>query len=148
MKDNAHEISEAEFARANRRMARRRAIEPYAVAADYDPSRGMIVVGLNNGTEVRFPADKLEGLPGATAEELSDIEISPAGFDLHFHKLDADFSLPALLDGVFGARKWMAAISGAEGGKPAGERKVLAARNNARPGGGRTKSDHEQNTEE
>ncbi len=134
------EISEAEFARANRRMARRRAIEPYAVAAEYDPSRRMIVVGLNNGTEVRFPADKLQGLTGAKAEELADIEVSPASFDLHFPKLDADFSLPALLDGVFGSRKWMAALLGAKGGKPASKRKVLAARNNGRLGGRRKKA--------
>ncbi|MGO8953461.1 MAG: DUF2442 domain-containing protein [Rhodomicrobium sp.] len=138
-------VSEAEFARANRRMARRRAIEPYAVAAEYDPSRRMIVVGLNNGTEVRFPADKLQGLPGATAEELADIEISPAGFDLHFPKLDADFSLPALLDGVFGSRKWMAEVLGAKGAKPAGKRKVMAARLGGRR---KTARDDEHNTEE
>ncbi|MGO9171683.1 MAG: DUF2442 domain-containing protein [Rhodomicrobium sp.] len=128
MKDNAQEISEAEFERANRRMAKRRATEPFAIAASFDEQRRMIAVSLNNGVEVKFPADKMQGLSGAKPEDLADIEISPAGYGLHFPKLDAGFSLPGLLACVFATRQWMAAISGAKGGKPAGERKVLAAK--------------------
>jgi len=129
------EISEAEFARANQRMAKRRKAEPYAVAAEYDGARNMIAVSLSNGAEVRFPAAKLQGLAGAKADELAHIEIDPAGYGLSFPKLDADFSLPALMQGIFGSRAWMAAILGSEGGKSASPRKVIAARNNGRLGG-------------
>ena len=129
------EISEAEFARANQRMAKRRKAEPRAVAAEYEATRNMIAVSLSNGAEVRFPVSKLQGLAGAAADDLAEIEIDPAGHGLSFPKLDADFSLPDLIQGIFGSRAWMAALLGAEGGKSASPRKVMAARNNGRLGG-------------
>jgi Protein of unknown function (DUF2442) len=129
------EISEAEFARANQRMAKRRKAEPYAVAAEYEAARNMIAVSLSNGAEVRFPVAKLQGLAGAKADELAHIEIDPAGYGLSFPKLNAEFSLPALMQGVFGSRTWMAALLGREGGKSASPGKVIAARSNGRLGG-------------
>lgn len=129
------EISEAEFAQANKRMAKRRKAEPYAVAAEYEAGRNMIVVSLSNGAEVRFPVAKLQGLAGAKADELAHIEIDPAGYGLSFPKLDADFSLPDLMQGVFGSRAWMAALLGSQGGKSVSQRKVMAARSNGRLGG-------------
>jgi Protein of unknown function (DUF2442) len=129
------EISEAEFDRANQRMAKRRKTEPYALAAEYERARNMIAVTLSNGTEVRFPVDRLQGLAGAKADELAQIEIDPAGYGLSFPKLDADFSLPDLMQGVFGSRAWMAAMLGREGGKSASPKKVIAARANGRLGG-------------
>ena len=143
------EISEAELERANRRMAKRRVTEPFAVAASFDEQRRMIAVSLNNGVEVKFPADKMQGLSGAKPEDLAEIEISPAGYGLHFPKLDADFSLPGLLAGVFGTRQWMAALLGAEGGKSVSKRKAMAARSNGRLGGRpKQRAKHGQNTQE
>ncbi len=129
------EISETEFEPANKRMAMRRKAEPNAVAAEYDAARNMIAVTLSNGAEVRFPVAKLQGLAGAKADELAHIEIDPAGYGLSFPKLDADFSLPALMQGVFGSRAWMAALLGSESGKSVSPKKVMAARNNGRLGG-------------
>ncbi len=129
------EISDAEFARANQRMAKRRKAEPYAVAAEYEAARNMVAVSLSNGAEVRFPVSKLQGLAEATAEDLAEIEIDPSGYGLSFPKIDADFSLPDLIQGVFGSRAWMAALLGSEGGKSVSPRKVMAARNNGRLGG-------------
>ncbi len=129
------EISEAEFDRANQHMAERRKTEPYAVAAEYDQGRDMIAVSLSNGAEVRFPVDCLQGLADAKPDELAQIEIDPAGYGLSFPKLDADFSLPDLMRGVFGSRAWMAAMLGAKGGKSASPKKVIAARANGRRGG-------------
>ncbi len=112
------EISEAEFERAHMRSAKRREMEPFAITAEFDKNRGMIAVALSNGVEVRFPAGRMQGLSGARAEDLAVIEIDPDGYGLSFPRLDADFSLPALLDGIFGSRKWMAAVSGAEDREP------------------------------
>jgi len=39
------------------------------------------------------------------------------GLGLHWPKLDADVYVPALLQGVFGSKQWMAAQLGAVGGK-------------------------------
>jgi hypothetical protein len=129
------EISEAEFRAANRRMAERIRKEPRAIAANYDAVRRHIVVSLSTGFEVAFPPERMEGLHRAKPADLEEIEISPAGFDLRFPKLDADFSLPALLEGVFGSRKWMASHLGAKGGQAKTPAKERASRENGKRGG-------------
>ncbi len=129
------EISREEFAKANARMAKLRAKVPHAVAAEYDAERCRVIVTLSTGFEVMFLPSLAQGLEHAKPDELATIEISPAGFGLHFPKLDADLYLPALLEGVFGSRAWMAAQLGAEGGKAASAKKAAAARKNGRLGG-------------
>ncbi len=129
------EISREEFARANARMAKLRAKVPHAVAAEYDAERCRVIVRLSTGFEVMFQPSLTQGLEHAKPDELAAIEISPAGFGLHFPKLDADLYLPALLEGVFGSRVWMAAQLGAEGGKAVSAKKAAAARKNGRLGG-------------
>ena len=129
------EISEAEFERANAHMAKLREKLPHAVAAEYDATRGRIVVSLSTGIEVAFAPDRVQGLQQAIPADLHEIEISPAGFDLHFPKVDADIYLPALLEGFFGSRKWMAARLGAKGGKAVSGKKREAVRNNGKLGG-------------
>ena len=79
------------------------------------------MIDLSTGYEVAFPPGRAQGLERAAPSDLNVIEISPSGFGLHFPKLDADLWLPALLDGVFGPRRWMAARLGARGGKAKGQ---------------------------
>jgi hypothetical protein len=124
-----------EFAAATRRASKRRATEPTAVAARYDRRRGRVVVSLNNGLELAFPPHIAQGLDKATAAELGDIEISPSGFGVHFPRLDAHLYLPALLQGEFGSKRWMAAQLGAAGGKARSAAKTAAARANGQRGG-------------
>ena len=51
----------------------------------------------------------MQGFSGARAEHAAVIEIDPDGYSFSFPRLDADFSLPALLDGIFGSRESIAA---------------------------------------
>jgi len=74
-------------------------------------------------------------MENAKPSDLDVIEISPSGFGLHFPKLDADVWVPALLEGVFGSRRWMAARLGARGGRVKSRAKARAARANGRLGG-------------
>ena len=127
-------ISDAELAAANARMEARREAG-HAVSAHYDRRRARVVVRLSTGVEVAFPAALAQGLAGADAEALSTIEISPSGLGLHWPALDADLSVPDLLQGVFGTRSWMAAQLGARGGRSRSEAKTAAARANGRKGG-------------
>jgi Protein of unknown function (DUF2442) len=90
---------------------------------------------LSTGYEVAFPPHRAQGLERAKPSDLVPIEISPSGFGLHFPKFDADLWLPALLEGVFGSRRWMAAGLGARGGKPKSKAKARAARANGKRGG-------------
>jgi hypothetical protein len=124
-----------EFAAATRRAAERHANEPVAVSARYDRRRDRVVVSLNTGLELAFPPHIAQGLEKATATDLREIEISPSGFGIHFPKLDAHLYLPAMLQGVFGSKSWMAAQLGVAGGMSRSASKAAAARRNGRRGG-------------
>jgi hypothetical protein len=76
-----------------------------------------------------------QGLETATGEQLREIEIDPPGFGLHFPALDADLYIPALLEGFFGSKRWMAARLGELGGKARSAAKARASRANGRMGG-------------
>jgi hypothetical protein len=127
-------ITEQELQQAEQRMASVREAG-HAVSARYDRRRSRIIVVLNTGVELAFPTRLAEGLAGASPEDLADIEISPAGLGLHWPRLDADLYVPALLQGVFGSKSWMARELGAEGGRARTVAKVAASRENGRRGG-------------
>jgi len=130
---------EQEVERATKRAAERLARDPRAVAARYDAGRDALVISLSTGAEVSFPRGNIQGLTQASPSALAKIEITPPGYGLHFPKLDADLWVPALLEGVFGSRAWMAAQLGAQGGKSTSEAKAQAARANGTLGGRPTK---------
>jgi len=124
-----------EFATATRRADKRRATGPIAVAARYDRRRDRVVVSLDSGLELTFPPRIAQGLEHALSADLAVIELSPSGFGIHFPKLDAHLYLPALLQGVFGSKAWMAAQLGAAGGRVRSSAKTAAARANGKRGG-------------
>ncbi len=127
-------ITEHEMQQAEQRMAAVREVG-HAVSARYDRRRSRVVVALSTGVELAFPPRLAEGLADASPENLADIEISPAGLGLHWPRLDADLYVPALLQGVFGSKGWMARQLGAEGGRSRTVAKVAASRENGRKGG-------------
>jgi Protein of unknown function (DUF2442) len=127
-------ITENDLEQAEKRLAALREAG-HAIAARYDRRNSRVVVRLNTGVELAFPAKLAEGLAGASAESLAEIEISPAGLGLHWPKLDADMYVPALLQGVFGSKNWMARQLGAIGGRSRTKAKAAAARENGRKGG-------------
>lgn len=126
--------TERDFTEAGDRMAALRQAG-HAVKARYDRRARRVVVGLNNGVQIAFPAHLAEGLDGASEDDLSEIEITPAGLGLHWPRLDADVYVPALVNGIFGSKRWMAAELGAAGGRASSAAKAAAARENGRKGG-------------
>jgi len=116
-----------EFTAVTRRAAARRASGPIAVAARYDRRRDRVVVSLDNGLELAFPPRIAQGLEHAMPSDFAVIELSPSGFGIHFPKLDAHLHLPALLQGVFGSKAWMASELGAAGGRTRSSAKAAAA---------------------
>lgn len=127
-------VTDRQFEHAERRMQALRQAG-HVVAVRYDRRSSRVIVSLNTGVEVRFPPDLAEGLAGASPKDLATIEISPAGLGLHWPKLDADVYVPALLQGVFGSKHWMARELGAAGGRVRSPAKGAAARKNGCKGG-------------
>jgi hypothetical protein len=128
-------ISNADFEAATHRAEELRKRHSYAVKAYYDQVRNRIVIELANGLEIAFDPRCAQWLEDATAAQLEAVEITPGGLGLYFPRCDADFYLPALLEGLFGTRAWMAARLGSEGGKAKTPAKQKASRNNGKLGG-------------
>lgn len=127
-------ITERQFKQAEQRAQALRS-QGYVTAARYDRSHSRIVVSLDTGIQISFPTRLADGLAGAAPEALADIEVSASGLGLHWPELNADLYVPALLSGVFGTKRWMAAQLGAAGGKSRSLAKAASARENGRKGG-------------
>lgn len=104
---------------------------PLAVRARFDRRSRRIVIELTNGSNFAFPPELAQGLGGASAEALNDIDLSGGGFGLHWPQLNVDLTVPGLLKGVFGTARWMAA----QAGRATSPAKAAAARRNGAKGG-------------
>jgi len=82
-----------------------------AVSGYFEPDSQKIVIEFKNGAEYRFPAKLAQGLENASVSELSDIEISPSGMGIHWPAIDVGFSIPHLLEGIYGTKRWMSSLS-------------------------------------
>ncbi|MEH1873951.1 DUF2442 domain-containing protein [Nostoc sp.] len=85
--------------------------EPRATRAFYDAYLGMIIVFLSNKCMFGFPSEIGQGLAGASVKDLAEVEVTPSGQGLHWKTLDVDLSIPALMNGIFGTKKWMAELA-------------------------------------
>jgi hypothetical protein len=65
---------------------------------------------------------------------LGKIEISPAGWGLHFPRIDADVYVPALFEGIYGSRAWTKQAARVAGSTRS-EVRSAAARENGKKGG-------------
>lgn len=108
-----------------------RATQPHAVSARYDSRSDRIVVELTSGATFAFPPRLVEGLTEATADQLADIELLGGGCGLHWEQLDVDYTVPGLVNNVFGTARWMAARAG----RATSPAKAEAARANGAKGG-------------
>lgn len=112
---------------------------PRAVSARYDRKTRRIVVRLSSGLIVSFSPRDVEGLEDVPPSQLSEIEISPSGFGLHFPTMatdaDADIYLPGLLEGFLGSKTWMASRLGQIGGRSKSADKQAASKANGKLGG-------------
>ncbi|MGD0431939.1 MAG: DUF2442 domain-containing protein [Acetobacteraceae bacterium] len=124
--------TQREFDAATRRGARRMTHSLLAVSARYDRRGERVIITLNNGAIVGFPLSMLPGLSHATAEDLRMITVEEDGYGLHVAPLDADISVPRLLEEQLGSitmrvaqgRAAASRANGRLGGRP---RKARAA---------------------
>lgn len=109
--------------------------EPRAQSARYDRKTGRITIELTNGCSYLFPAHLVQDLSGATDNDLEELNIDGAGFNLHWPRLEADLYVPALIAGVFGTKKWMQSALARAAGSVTSSAKAAAARANGAKGG-------------
>lgn len=125
------EITDVEIEAANQRGRIFRETNPHATAARYDAKADRVIVELLNGATFAFPPRLVEGLQDASTDEIAEVEVIGAGYGLHWESLDLDYSVPGLMNGVFGTARWMAARAG----RATSPAKAAAARANGRKGG-------------
>jgi hypothetical protein len=101
---------ERQYAEAVKRGKEQMKTEPRAKCATYDAAARRLNIELLSGCVFIVPVDLMQGLRGASDEDLADFKLMPRGFDLHWDKLDAQFTVAGLLAGRFGTKKWMAKL--------------------------------------
>ena len=109
--------------------------EPRAKSARFDRRSCRILVEMDNHCLFAFPAKHVQGLEGATLEELADIELLGNGYALHWPRVNADIRIESALAGTFGSRKWMMRLAARNAGERTSEKKASAARANGAKGG-------------
>lgn len=99
------QLTDEQLQLARERADEERRYGAYAVKA-YCKNR-ILVIEMANGSEHHFPIARLEVLSGASDTDIADVAIDPSGLGLHWESIDWDLSLPHLLQGVFGSKRWM-----------------------------------------
>jgi len=111
------------------------AAEPRATAARFNRATRCVAIELANGCSYMFPAGLVQDLQEASDDELADMRVDGAGFNLHWPALDVDLYVPALVSGLFGTRAWMIRELARVAGGTRSPAKTAAARSNGAKGG-------------
>lgn len=134
----SEEEFERQFVEATKRGERILSESTKAIAASYDRETKRLVIDLDNSMTILFPVKFMQGLSGASDDEIAEVEIWGKGLYLHWEKLDADFQIANLMRGIFGTKNWMTRIAaemGKAGGSATTEAKRAASRENGKKGG-------------
>ena len=108
--------------------------DPMAKTIEHIPDLNLLIVGLSNGRRLVLPIEDLQGLGNATHEQLQNYELLGRGTGISFPDFDVDLYVPALIEGVYGNRRWMAEL-GKKGGRAKTEAKRKASQANGAKGG-------------
>jgi hypothetical protein len=114
--------------------AKLRGGEPRAQSVMHVPDLKLLIVGLSNGRRLVLPIEDIQGLDGATLSQIQNYELLGNGTGISFPDLDVDLYVPALIEGVYGNRRWMAQL-GKKGGSAKTEAKRRASKANGARGG-------------
>ncbi len=134
------ELTDAQIEAAEARGGELVEREPRATSAQYDPRTGRVELVLANGCTYGFPVALVQDLQGPASDDLAQVEVDGAGFNLHWPSLDVDLYVPALVSGIFGTRAWMTKELARRAGQAKSPAKAAAARRNGVRGGRPRKS--------
>lgn len=105
-----------------------------AIGVRFDARMKRLHIELLSGVAIAIPIAALEGLSEATSAQIRSVEITGAGYGLHWPSLDLDLAVPDLISGCLGSKSWMRALA-RQGGRATSEAKAAAARANGKKGG-------------
>lgn len=108
--------------------------EPLAIDVRYDGVGDTIIIEMNNGAALVIPRRLMQGLQDATPEQLRRGAIWASGTCLEWDDVDAQFEVIALLQGVYGGRRWMSELARQAGSKTSPAKTAAARRNGAKGG--------------
>jgi len=110
--------------------------ELLAVSAEYKAGHDldMLILKLSDGSRRLIPRENIEGLQDATRAQIAHIEIIGHGTGIQWPELDLDLYVSAMLQSVYGSKRWMAQL-GRRGGMAKSPAKSQAARANGLKGG-------------
>jgi hypothetical protein len=108
--------------------------DPVAQTVEHVPELNLLIVGLSNGRRLVLPVEELQGLGKATHAQIQNHELLGRGTGIRFPEIDVDLYVPALIEGVYGNRRWMAQL-GKKGGSARTAAKRQAAQVNGAKGG-------------
>ncbi|WP_263354460.1 DUF2442 domain-containing protein [Acidicapsa acidisoli] len=114
--------------------AKRHDSDPLAQTVEHILGLNLLIVGLSNGRRLVLPIEDVQELGHATHKQIQNYELLGRGTGIHFPDLDVDLYVPALIEGVYGNRRWMAQL-GKKGGAAKTKAKRLAAQANGTRGG-------------
>jgi hypothetical protein len=108
--------------------------EPLAETVEHILALNLLIVGLSNHRRLVLPIEDLQGLGKATHQQIQNYELLGRGTGISFPDLDVDLYVPALIEGVYGTRPWMAHL-GRKGGAAKTTAKRSASQANGAKGG-------------
>jgi hypothetical protein len=117
--------------------------EPRVTEVEYRPGAGLdlLILKLSDGHRQLIPREDLEGLQGATREQIAQVKILGNGTGLHWPALNLDHYVPSLLRHIYGTKRWMAEI-GRSGGSVRSSAKRKASQANGLKGGRPKRKEH------
>ena len=76
----SEEELERQITEANARGSKSQSSEPRATAAAYDRQSRRLVIEMKNGVTLLVPAELVQGVAGAPAELIEEVEVTPSGY--------------------------------------------------------------------
>jgi hypothetical protein len=110
--------------------------EPRVAEVQYKsgPELDILILKLSDGHRHLIPREDLEGLQGATPEQIAQVEVLGNGTGLRWPALNLDHYIPSLLQNVYGTKRWMEQI-GLRGGSIKSAAKRRSSQANGLKGG-------------
>jgi hypothetical protein len=101
------------------------------VRVTYSAAMDRVRIIFDDRTIYVVPRRLLEGLENAAADQLRRIEIDDNGPCLHWPLLQVTHSVPRLLAGEYGSKRWMASVKRAHRAPARGEAMFISGRRRA-----------------